>query len=567
VAPEVIRPRPFLVAAFLGLTLLALPASAGAVLPGKNGKIVFVSGRDDGATPFSNAASQVWILDQPGGAFARVSNNAAFQHRHPSWSPDYTKVVYAAGAGGDWDLWIQDLTQPLSATNPRNITNTVGVPDDRPSWSPDGTRIAWEARLPSAIQDVFVMTIATGATTKLSAAVAGADAGKPAWSPDSQTIFYSQDTDVGANTDNDIVKEPAGNSNGAGAIGVVTTIGVSDFQPAVSADGQNLCFTEGAFNNTAKVWRSNIAGGSPMLIANSTTGDYNCVWSPDGTKIAYTQGAGASAGALAVKNSDGSSGTGPETPLANHVSMRFDGNPDWARNGAPTCQSSNLIVEKNTPVTIALSCSDPPPENGGTTKSIVSAPVNGTLGGGQQGQPATVVYTPKKDFTGPDIFTYKGNDGVSDSAAVAVQITVHDTKAANISRFSAGRLRWRRGSLLPAFFSRRLAPVGTTFSFKLDETAKATLTFALRATGRRVGKQCKAPTRSRRFKPKCTRYLTKGSIAKTVKAGTTRVRFQGRITSRSRLALGTYRLTLDVVDLAGNHSKSKIGYFTIVLLR
>jgi hypothetical protein len=291
------------------------------------------------------------------------------------------------------------------------------------------------------------------------------------------------------------------------------------------------------------------------------------VWSPDGTKIAYVTGIFTN-GALVMKNSDGSDVvSAPGTPVADDVPNHFDGNPDWARNGAPTCQPGNVTLEKNTPTTIALSCTDPPPENGATIKSIVANPANGTLGGGQQGQPASVVYTPKKDFTGADLFTFKGNDGVSDSATTAVRITVRDTKAATISSFSAGRSRWRRGTLLPAFFSRKLAPVGTTFSFRLDETAKATLTFALKSPGRRVGKSCKAPTRSRRKKPKCTRYLNKGSISKTVKAGKTRVRFQGRITSKKKLGLGTYRLTLSAVDLAGNRSKSKVGYFTIVRFR
>ena len=109
--------------------------------------------------------------------------------------------------------------------------------------------------------------------------------------------------------------------------------------------------------------------------------------------------------------------------------------------------------------------------------------------------------------------------------------------------------------------------MGTTFSFKLDEAAKVTLTFALKAAGRKVGKVCKAPTRSRRFKPKCTRYLNKGSISKSVKSGKTKVRFQGRISKKSKLGLGTYRLTLDVADLSGNKSKSKVGYFSIVRFR
>src|SRR5207253_271642 len=66
------------------------------------------------------------------------------QHRHPTWSPDRTKVAFAEGPGGatGYDIYILDLTTP-NAT-PQNITNTSGTTEDRPAWSPDGTRIAYE---------------------------------------------------------------------------------------------------------------------------------------------------------------------------------------------------------------------------------------------------------------------------------------------------------------------------------------------------------------------------------------------------------------------------------------
>jgi hypothetical protein len=556
-----------LVAAILALILLALPASAGAVLPGKNGEVLFTSGR--GGAPNDDSLAQIWVVPFAGGAATQLTQNGAIQHRHSTWSPDYTKFAYAAGPVNAWDIYVRDLTKPLSATNPVNITNSPSTPHDRPSWSPDGTRIAY-TQIVAGIKDVYVQSVPTGAVTKLSAAPNNMQpADKPAWSPDSQTIYYSFDNDNSANADDDILKEPAGNINGAGATGVVVGPGTDDYQPAVSPDGQNLCFTSGTFGtNSAKVYRSTITGGNVTLIANSMNGDYNCVWSPDGTKIAYVTGIFTN-GALVMKNSDGSDVvSAPGTPVADDVPNHFDGNPDWARNGAPSCTGANVTLEKNTPTTVALSCTDPPPENGATTKSIVTGPAQGTLGTITQGQPATVTYTPKTDFTGADLFTFKGNDGVSDSAAATVNITVKDTKAATITSFSAGNSRWRLGSKLPAFFlSRKLAPVGTNFSFRLDETANVTLTFALKKTGRRVNKVCKALTRSNRKKPKCTRYVNKGSISKTVKAGKTRVRFQGRITKKRKLGLGRYRVTLDVVDTAGNRSKSKVGYFTIVRTR
>ena len=131
-------------------------------------------------------------------------------------------------------------------------------------------------------------------------------------------------------------------------------------------------------------------------------------------------------------------------------------------------------------------------------------PANGDLGSIQQGNPSTVFYTPKLNFSGSDSFTFKGNDGTSDSAPATVSITVN------------------------------------------------TLTFAKAASGRRVGGICRRTTRANRRRPRCTRYVTKGSLRRTLRAGLRRVRFQGRLTARKRLTLGRYRLRIGAVDIAGS---------------
>ena len=57
-------------------------------------------------------------------------------------------------------------------------------------------------------------------------------------------------------------------------------------------------------STAATVMRSTVTGTNVTTIANSGLGDYNCAWSPDGTKIAYVQGIFVN-GDLMVKNADG----------------------------------------------------------------------------------------------------------------------------------------------------------------------------------------------------------------------------------------------------------------------
>jgi Ca2+-binding RTX toxin-like protein len=58
-----------------------------------------------------------------------------------------------------------------------------------------------------------------------------------------------------------------------------------------------------------------------------TTGDYNCAWSPDGTRIAFVKGIFTS-GALMHTASDDSD---TPTTLVNDTADHFDGNPDYTR--------------------------------------------------------------------------------------------------------------------------------------------------------------------------------------------------------------------------------------------
>jgi hypothetical protein len=87
---------------------------------------------------------------------------------------------------------------------------------------------------------------------------------------------------------------------------------------------------------------------------------------------------------------------------------------------APVAQPQSVTAAFNSPVTVTLAGTD---SNGATlTYSIVAPPANGTLGT-LNGN--AVIYTPVNGFTGADSFTFKVNDGVSDSAPGTVSVTVN----------------------------------------------------------------------------------------------------------------------------------------------
>jgi Tol biopolymer transport system component len=561
------------------LSGLVIPATALAVLPGTNGKIVFASGESDN----NDATAKLHFLDFPTTVSAPIITTPAVQHRHPTWSPDRTKIAYAAGpnATANYDIFILDLTQPVSpGVNPQNITSSNNVTEDRPAWSPDGTRIAYESEINdgSGQIDIVISPAAGGGDVNFTNTMtAGQFETKPAWTPDSQTLYYVVGDPNGANTMGIVRKSLAGGAmqetwlNG----------GASEFQPSISPDGTQMCFTQGTgFNGTADVFVAPIASPasafdlSDNVGMGAANGDYNCTWSPDGARVAYVRGI-FGGGALVSEPvpDEGATVTFHTDLMGNNAN--FDGNPDWAPDGRPACQDATVNVPFNGFATLTLSCADTGPayeQSAEVFEEIRSGPSNGNLGGLQEGNPSTVIYTPNPNFSGTDTVTFDGTDSKGGSPDATITINVAgpnggpgpgtDVRAAVISRLSLSSRRFRRGSALPRLSQR--VRVGTTIRFNLDEAARASFTFHRMLKGRRAGRRCVKPNRRNRRARRCTRFVRAGSFSLNANAGANRVRFQGRLSRSRRLRPGKYRLTLGARDAAGNRSRSRTTTFTIV---
>jgi hypothetical protein len=104
---------------------------------------------------------------------------------------------------------------------------------------------------------------------------------------------------------------------------------------------------------------------------------------------------------------------------------------------------------------------------------------------------------------------------------------------------------------------------GTTFTFRVSERSRVKVVIAGRSTGRRVNKRCVARTRKNAKKPRCTRFLRKGSNQAFRAAGRGSVRFNGRVKGKA-LAKGGYQATITATDAAGNVSRARTLNFTIV---
>ncbi len=136
-----------------------------------------------------------------------------------------------------------------------------------------------------------------------------------------------------------------------------------------------------------------------------------------------------------------------------------------------------------------------------------------------------------------------------------------------LSALKQSASRWREGRLLASISATRKKPrkppIGTTFSFTLNEPATVTLVFTRPASGRRVGRKCLAKSRHNKHHRRCTRTVTAGTLVLPGRAGANKIRFQGRISKHDKLKPGSYTVSLTATSTR-QRSQSKSLHFTIL---
>ena len=265
-----------------------LPGPAEGAFPGANGKIAFVSDRDDN--------QEIYVMEADGSGQTNLTNNLANDSK-PAWSPDGTKIAFFSDRTGDVYVMNAD------GTGQTNLTNN-GVSDTDPAWSPDGTQIAFTGGNSAG---VFVMDADGSDQTPLPGAAFGF---RPAWSPDGTKIAFDHDTDV-LNFQVFVI-----NADGTG-LTRLTTNSTNDFAPAWSPDGTKIAFMSDRIS-LVDVFVMDADGSDQTKLTNG----YRPAWSPDGTKIAFSTFL-TDHFEVFVMNADGSG----QTQLTNNPA--FDFFPDW----------------------------------------------------------------------------------------------------------------------------------------------------------------------------------------------------------------------------------------------
>jgi len=123
---------------------------------------------------------------------------------------------------------------------------------------------------------------------------------------------------------------------------------------------------------------------------------------------------------------------------------------------------------------------------------------------------------------------------------------------------------WARGRRTARPVAKGRFPVGTTFSFGLNEPARVSLAFIQRRRGRKVRGKCVRPARHRHKQASCEQAVTRGTLSFTGQPGRNRVSFRGRTSRSNTLDPGSYTVIITATNAASQRSKPRKLSFTVV---
>lgn len=366
---------------------------------GSDGTLYVATGSTD-VYAISPAGQILWTFPTNGGNFARPGENKATPvvgSDGTIYTRDTNSMLYAINPNGTkkWEKHIGDtwLAQRGSPAIGNDGTIYIGTDVDLEAIDPHDGTIKWRSTLNGFI--VRNPVIDSDGTIYVSVGEGGGNRSLYAVNPDGaqKWVYHVSSGSYNIANTAPVVGKDGTIYVGLGIVNKYYTVTYVDLY-AIKPDG-------------TLAWH--LANASPYQMSNPTLDEDGVLYFLDG----YSRLNAINTTSIGLARSSWPKAQGRSLRSTSNIS---DGWP--IVNQPPVANSQSLTTPEDTPISFNLTGSDS--DGDPLTFSVVSSPLNGTL----TGTSASRTYTPNANFNGSDSFTFKVNDGTTDSNIATVTITV-----------------------------------------------------------------------------------------------------------------------------------------------
>ncbi|MAF09198.1 hypothetical protein CMK11_02005 [Candidatus Poribacteria bacterium] len=256
---------------------------------------------------FGNSDIYVLGIDVQSGPIEWLHTGDAAHDFFGAWSPDSTQIAFHSGRIDTNQVW----TLAADGSDNDNAERITTVATNwRPDWSPDGLEMVYTSQRVGGANDLFAMTLATGAETNPT--LGAADADYASWAPDGSGIAFwssgeavvidaasgavlastpTDDEFSGATPFRRVAWEPDGStllfgygqhvykmsSDGASLVSLTEGAAGSSGYPTWSPDGSRIAFVTDR-DGSPQVWMMNADGSNEEALTTVSTGSYVDTW-------------------------------------------------------------------------------------------------------------------------------------------------------------------------------------------------------------------------------------------------------------------------------------------------
>ena len=272
----------------LAVLLLALPASAGAIVPGTNGRIAFDSDHD--------STSDIYTVEPDGTGVLRLTTSRDYED-DPAWSPNGRRIAYIRRQ----EVWVMDA----DGSDQHRVTHMKDDLAD-PSWSPDGRRLIFVTI--DRARDVW--TIAPSGSKLRQVTKTRQSEFEPSYAPSGKRISYVR---FSGSSNTVITADPDGSRRKA-----LPTVPYGTLNANWSPDGRQLA----QYNADQTLFLTNSDGSDRKAVGYGNSPAF----SPDGRFLAFSdQDPEGERGAIIAKSLQG----GDDVKVTPFPGRDLCDNPDW----------------------------------------------------------------------------------------------------------------------------------------------------------------------------------------------------------------------------------------------